>query len=78
MVTQAITPTALGLVESARRRRPEVTDSALSTATGIPRTSLKRKLDGHDDFTLTQLASTCEALGANFSVWLRELAKVAS
>lgn len=77
MVTSTLTETASGLVEDARRRR-NVSKSELATRSGIPRTSLNRKLAGHDEFTLTQLASTCEALGANYSEWLRELAKVAS
>ena len=78
MVTQAITDKALSLVDDARRRRPELTDSAISTHSGIPRTTLKRKLDGHEEFKLTELARISEALGANYSKWLRELAKAAS
>lgn len=77
MVTQAITHTALGLVADARRRA-DLTDSQLSSTTGIPRTTLRRKLDGHDDFRLTELARISEALGADYSEWLRELAKAAS
>lgn len=78
MVTHAITSTALGLVADARRRRPEINDSRLSASTGIPRTSLKRKLEGHEDFRINELAKISEALGANYSEWLRELAKAAA
>lgn len=78
MVTHAINDKALSLVTEARRRRAEVSDSALSTHSGIPRTTLKRKLDGHEEFKLTELARISEALGADYSKWLRELAKVAS
>lgn len=36
--------------------------NALATQTGIPRNSLRRRLDGHQEFTVGQVALIAEAL----------------
>lgn len=77
MVTHPITSTACTLVEDARRQA-DVTPFALARKAGIPRSTLIRKLDGHDDFRLSELARIADALGADYSKWLRELAKAAA
>lgn len=40
---------------------------SLSTKTGIPRTTLNRRLDGHSSFTVRELAAIATVLGANVS-----------
>ena len=42
--------------------RRQVTLSALSRATGIPRTTLSRKLRGHGDLTVSELVRLAVAL----------------
>lgn len=37
--------------------------NGLATATGIPRNTLRRRIDGHQAFTVDQLASLSQALG---------------
>ncbi|MBT8161048.1 MULTISPECIES: helix-turn-helix domain-containing protein [Arthrobacter] len=48
---------ALGIVEKNTNR------NVLAKASGIPRTTFDRKLDGHADFTLKELGQIAQALG---------------
>jgi len=40
-----------------------ISDNALAKATGIPLTTLKRKLDGYSEFTVGEIARLAVALG---------------
>lgn len=54
-----------------------VTDVELAARSGIPRSTLQRRLDG-DDFTITELQAISDALEVTLESFLRDLPKVAA
>lgn len=63
------TPTAVVInVEDVRRERA-VSLLALSTATGIPRSSLRRKLANPDTFTLAEFSAIAAVLDIPTESW---------
>lgn len=54
------------------RKLQEIPLSRLADATGIPRTSLKRKIYGQYDFTVPELMAVSQYLGLRLSDVLRE------
>jgi len=61
--------------EMARRR---VTAAKVALATDISRTSLSRKLNGHNEFTVAELFRVTEFLGLSLSDLLRRAESVAA
>lgn len=59
-------------VEDARRAQG-VEIRPLALATGIPRTTLKRMLDGHTDFGASQLVRVAHELKADAASWITDL-----
>lgn len=54
-----------------------VTDVELAARSGIPRSTLQRRLDG-DDFTITELQAISDALEVTLESFLRDQPKVAA
>ena len=54
------------------------TRALLARETGIPLSTLRRKLAGHDDFTVPQLQAACVHLGLSFITVISNLPKVAA
>lgn len=59
------------------RKLADIPVFRLANATGIPNTTLKRKLSGHADFTVPELQALSLHLGVKFSDWLRNLPRAA-
>lgn len=74
-----VTNTTLVLAErvNTTRKLKEFPVLRLATATGIPKSTLKRKLDGHTDFTVPELQALSRHLDVKCSVWLRGLIEAA-
>jgi plasmid maintenance system antidote protein VapI len=70
MVTLNATALIAGRVAESRRSSGK-SCSYLADVTGIPRTTLNRKLAGRSDFTIPELTDLGDALGVKPSVWLR-------
>jgi hypothetical protein len=62
---------------SKARKQAEYPVLRLSTATGIPKSTLKRKLDGYSDFTIPELQALSQQLGVKCSEWLEGLIEAA-
>jgi plasmid maintenance system antidote protein VapI len=70
MVIITTTASIARRVEESRRSSGH-SRSYLADVTGIPRTTLNRKLAGRSDFTIPELTDLGDALGVKPSVWLR-------
>jgi len=62
----------------ADRRAQGVAVLPLSTATGIPRTTLIRQLAGQSDISAPDLLRLAKHLNASVSDWLEDLGQVAA
>lgn len=47
--------------------------NSLATATGLPRTTLRRKLDGHAEFTASELLTLEGHIPGRFVDWVQDL-----
>jgi len=75
MVINETTALVAGRVE-ASRRAADIPRLQLAEVSGIARTTLARKLDGHMEFKLSELTTLSRCLGANFSEWLQGVGEV--
>lgn len=71
MVTPPSTQTVAGRVRSAMEEQGQ-TEKGLADATGIPRTTLRRRLTGNSPFTLNELDVLAPLLGISLVDLLAE------
>lgn len=55
-------------------RKSGIALNGLATKSGIPRTTLRRKLDGHAEFTISDLLCIAPHIGGNVREWLEGVA----
>jgi len=73
-------PTTAGLAGEVRAEmaRQRVTADKVALATDISRTSLSRKLNGHNEFTVAEMIRVAAFLGLTLSDLLRRAEQVAA
>jgi len=73
-------PTTAGLAGEVRAEmaRQGVTAASVAIATDISRTSLSRKLNGHNEFTVAEMLRVAKVLGLTLSDLIRRAESVAA
>ena len=66
MTTEVARQVAAGVVRVMQDK--SISEVQLSEQTGIPRTTLKRRLSGHSAFNVAELAAIATVLGVDFAL----------